>query len=177
MRVSVATFGEVLWDLFEIGPDTYRRELGGAPSNLAIGLARLGVRVAVVGAVGADAFGEALVRRLREERVDTSLIARLPNRTGLAFVHRDARGEPSFLFYRHDTADMAIRPKDVRPVKAKYIACGTSTLLDEGLRRATERFVRLGKRAGAVLAVDLNVRTHLWKSPRVMRDPHRRPRA
>ena len=83
--MDVITFGEVLWDIFEVGEDTYRRELGGAPANLAVGLARLGVSVAIVGAVGADGFGDALATRLAREGVDIGQLAQLPNRTGLAF--------------------------------------------------------------------------------------------
>ncbi len=169
MRNDVITFGEVLWDIFEIAPNTYRREIGGAPVNLAIGLASLGAKSAVVGGVSRDAFGDALVDRIREYGVDTSLIARLAARTGLAFVHRDAHGEPSFLFYRHDTADMLLAPKHVKPFRATFAVVGTSTLLFEPLRSATNAFVKRAARANAALVVDLNVRKHLWKDERVMR--------
>ncbi len=168
--LDVIAFGELIWDIFEIAPDTFRREIGGAPANLAIGLARLGVKSAIVSGVSRDAFGDALVRRVRDMGVDTSLIARLPERTGLAFVSRDARGEPSFLFYRHETADMMLAPKHIASVpRARFAVVGTSTLLGEPLRSSTARFVKLATRGGASLAVDLNVRKHLWQSERVMR--------
>jgi fructokinase len=166
---DVVTFGEVLWDLFEVAPDTYRRMLGGAPANLAVVLARRGVRVAHVGAVGRDAFGEAIRERLASEGVDASRLVRLPNRTGIAFVHRDKRGEPSFLFYRHETADMSLRPEHLRPFRATFAVAGTSTLPPDALRRATLRFCDLAARGGASLVVDLNVRAHLWKSARTMK--------
>lgn len=168
--IEVIAFGELLWDIFEIAPDTFRREIGGAPANLAIGLARLGVKSAIVAGVSRDAFGDALVRRVRAMGVETSLIARLPERTGLAFVTRDARGEPSFLFYRHATADMMLAPKHVASVpRARFAVLGTSTLLGEPLYGATARFVKLAVRGGASLVLDLNVRKHLWKSERTMR--------
>jgi fructokinase len=169
--LDVVSFGEVLWDLFEVGPDTFRRAPGGAPANLAFALARLGRRASIVGAVSRDAFGDDLVARLRTSGVDVSSIVRLPNRTGLAFVRRDARGEPSFLFYRHDTADMVLGPSHLRPamLRARFAACGTSTLVREPLASATRRFVDLAERAGAGLVVDLNVRAHLWPSARAMR--------
>ncbi|MDP9148984.1 MAG: PfkB family carbohydrate kinase, partial [Myxococcota bacterium] len=57
--LDVICFGEILWDIFELGrrgteplAQRFRRELGGAPANVATGLARLGVRAAVVGGVG-----------------------------------------------------------------------------------------------------------------------------
>jgi fructokinase len=170
VRFDVIAFGEILWDVFEIAPNTFRREIGGAPANLAIGLARVGAKSAVVGGVSRDAFGDALVARITTSGVDTSHIARLPERTGLAFVSRDARGEPSFLFYRHETADMRIAPKHVTHLPAaRFAVVGTSTLLGEPRASATRAFVRHASRSGAALVVDLNVRAHLWKSPRVMR--------
>jgi fructokinase len=170
--VDVIAFGEVLWDVFEVSPrtpGTYKRALGGAPANLAVGLARLGLHVGIIGAVGKDAFGDALTHALAREGVDTRRLVHLPDRTGLAFVHRTARGEPRFLFYRQDTADTALRAHHVRGVRARFAVCGTSTLAEAPLRRATFRFVRLARRSGATLAVDLNVRAHLWSSTQAMR--------
>ena len=69
-RVDVACFGEILWDIFEAEPRAeepiawgFRRELGGAPANVATGLARLGVKASVIGGVGRDRFGDALLRQ------------------------------------------------------------------------------------------------------------------
>jgi fructokinase len=178
MKVDVAAFGEILWDVFEDGPRSggepiaqrFRRELGGAPANFAVDLARLGVRSAVVGGIGTDAFGEALALTLAREGVVTDGLIRLPNRTGLAFVRRDARGEPSFLFYRHETADMAVRARHVPPFRAQWALVGTSTMLDRGLASATRAFLRQARRGGASIVVDLNVRAHLWKDRSLMRE-------
>jgi fructokinase len=168
---SVVTFGEALWDVYETGSDTFRREPGGAPANLAIALARLGVRASIVAGVSKDAFGDALVSRLKKSGVDTRFVVRLPNRTGLAFVRRDGRGQPSFLFYRHETADMMVRPAHVRFPKtgATFAALGTSTLVRQPLASATWRFVDLAQKRGAPIALDLNVRTHLWSDTKTMR--------
>ncbi len=177
LAADVVAFGEILWDVFEDGPRPdgdpiarrFRRELGGAPANFAVDLARLGVRAAVVGGIGADAFGEALARALAREGVVTDGLIRLPNRTGLAFVRRDARGEPSFLFYRHETADMSVRAAQLTPFRARWALVGTSTMLHPGLASATRAFLRHARRGGAAIVVDLNVRAHLWKDRTVMR--------
>lgn len=176
--LDVVCFGEILWDFFETRPRgsepiarVFRRELGGAPANVATGLARLGVRAAIVGGVGRDRFGEALVAHLGRDRVDVRFVVTLPNRTGLTFVTRDARGEPEFVFYRHQSADVAVRAKHVTAAmaRARWALVGTSTLMTKDLARATTRFLDLAERAGARLLVDLNVRAHLWSSPRAMR--------
>jgi fructokinase len=176
-RASVACFGEVLWDVFELDPAgttsgaRYVREIGGAPANVATVLARLGVHARIVGGIGRDHFGTDLAAALGKEGVDGSGLVRLAARTGLTFVRRDRSGEPSFLFYRHETADVSVTEKDVTRAHAcaDFLLVGTSTLMNPALRRATSRFVRLGREQGARLLVDLNVRAHMWKDPKEMR--------
>ncbi|HEX8796799.1 MAG TPA: carbohydrate kinase [Polyangiaceae bacterium] len=170
--LDVVCFGEILWDVLETSARgrepiarTFRRELGGAPANVATGLARLGVRSAVVGGVGRDRLGDALLAHLRGDRVDVRFVKRFTNRTGLTFVVRDARGEPEFVFYRHDSADLALRPEHVVPAmgRARWALVGTSTLMTPPLARATHRFLDVAEGAGARVFVDLNVRAHLWR--------------
>lgn len=177
--LDVVCFGETLWDIYEskptrgepMGRDFYRA-LGGAPANVATDLARLGVRSAVVGGVGEDRFGAALAHHLARDGVDTRFLIHLPNRTGLTFVSRDARGEPSFLFYRHDSADMAVRAEHVTPEmgEATWALVGTSTMMRPDLAAATRRFLDVAAAAGAHLVVDLNVRAHLWSDKDAMRE-------
>ncbi len=176
--LEVVCFGEILWDIFEArarGSEpiarTFRRELGGAPANVATGLARLGVRTAVVGGVGRDRLGDALLAHLRADGVDVRAVVRLPNRTGLTFVVRDARGEPEFVFYRHESADVSIRAEHITPAmgRARWAVVGTSTLMTRDLARATGCFLDAAERAGAHVLVDLNVRAHLWPDPRAMK--------
>ena len=54
--------------------DEFRTVPGGKGANQALAAARLGARVAMVGCVGADAFGRQLVEGLQREGVDTSLV-------------------------------------------------------------------------------------------------------
>jgi fructokinase len=120
--------------------------------------------------VGGDSFGEALVAHLANDSVDVRFVVKFPNRTGLTFVTRDASGEPQFLFYRHDSADLAVRAKHVIPAmgRARWALVGSSTLMTRELARATARFLDVAQRAGACVFVDLNVRAHLWPSRRAM---------
>ena len=169
--LDVAAFGEILWDCFDEVPtstgfgDRFVRRIGGAPANVACTLARLGLRATVVGAVGDDAFGRDLKAALLRAGVDERGILTLPERTGLTFVSRGASGQPSFLFYRHETADMSVGSHHVVPsmCDARYLVVGTSTFIERKLRAASRRFVRTGIKKGGALVVDLNVRAHLWK--------------
>ncbi len=123
MSFAVVTSGEILWDIYEAGArrpgETIARDLhaevGGAPANVAVGLARLGVSVAFLGGVGDDAFGESMRAALAEAGVSPELLVTRPERTGLTFVRRDARGEPSFLFYRRQSADVSVQVSDLPP--------------------------------------------------------------
>ncbi len=177
--LDVACFGEVLWDLFEVrsaaapsgGSALYTRELGGAPANVATALARLGVKASIVGGIGKDRFGDELAALLAGEGVETRHLVRLPNRTGITFVHRDARGEPSFLFYRHESADSVLGRAHMKLEmgKARFGLVGTSTLMTPGLRSATLAFTSALAKARGALVVDLNVRAHLWPDKDEMR--------
>jgi len=181
--VDVVCFGEILWDMFERPASrrwiprrreaiarNFERQLGGAPANVATGLARLGLRVAVVGGVGRDCFGEALIAHLGADGVDVRFVKRLPNRTGLAFVVRDSSGEPNFIFYRHDSADLAIRAEHVTSAmgRAHWVLVGTSMLVTPELANATSRFLHVAEDAGACIFLDLNVREHLWRDRATM---------
>jgi fructokinase len=177
VAIDALCFGEILWDMFEVRGRrgvVFDRQLGGAPANVATGLARLGVRAAVAGAVGRDVLGDALAEHLENDGVDTRFVEHLPNRTGVTFVTRDAHGEPRFLFYRRETADMAMTEAHVDAWLARgarsatWLLVGTSTLVVPALARATWRLVERMRAAGASIHVDLNVRAHLWASRATM---------
>jgi sugar/nucleoside kinase (ribokinase family) len=163
-RLDVVCFGEILCDLFEVDDGTFRFELGGESANVATCLARLGVRAAVAGGVGCDFFGDALVRHLAKDGVDTRFVVRFPNRTGVTFVKTADGGSPRFLPYRLDSADVAIGEEHVvaAMARARWIVVGTSALLTHELRRASWRLLRLARLERACVFVDLNARPHLW---------------
>jgi fructokinase len=176
VAAQVACFGEALWDIFElpggnVSCTRYQRVLGGAPANVAVGLARLGVRASLVAGVGRDAFGEALRDHLRDDGVDVHRLVWLKRRTGVTFVSRDEKGQPSFLFYRHETADVSLTAGDIAPVaaKARWVHLGSSTMMSAALRAATRQFVTNAVSNRAAVFFDLNLRPHLWASQKDMR--------
>jgi len=76
-----------------VGGGRFARFGGGKGANQAVAAARLGARVAIVGAVGEDAFGEDALRELEAEGIDVTQVARVPEPTGVALIAVDARGE------------------------------------------------------------------------------------
>jgi fructokinase len=174
--VDVLSFGEALIDFFPERPgiplvdcDVFHRHLGGAPCNLAVGLARLGVRAGLMTLVGRDDFGRFVRERLSDEGVDVRGIGTHAScKTGVTFVSVANDGARSFLFFRHPSADLAISPADVDEelvANATIFHTGSSTLSREPARAATWKALAAARRAGRVITSDPNWRVHLWDDP------------
>src|SRR5262245_2378546 len=92
--LDVLSFGEAIVDFFptvrgvalrDVG--RFDRHLGGAPANVAVGVARLGARSGLMTLVGADEFGSFLVGALEKEKVDVAAVGtHRTARTGITFV-------------------------------------------------------------------------------------------
>ena len=139
---------------------------GGAPGNVAVGLARLGVKSAFMGKVGDDAFGHFLADTLAEAGVDVSpLRFSSEARTALAFVSLRSDGEREFMFYRHPSADMLFTPREVDMdaiSRAKLLHFGSISLIGEPSRSATLYAVDAARAAGGLVSYDPNLRLPLW---------------
>ncbi len=172
---EVITCGELLIDFVPLESglpliDTpgFLRAPGGAPANVAVGLARLGVSAGFMGKVGDDPFGHFLARTLRENDVNTACLRfDQTARTALAFVSLTAEGERDFLFYRHPSADMLWAPEEVDPDyvrSARIFHYGSISLISEPSRSATLHAIELAQEAGALISYDPNLRLPLWPS-------------
>ena len=171
---EVLCLGEALVDLVSLEPgkgmkDTqdWRLAPGGAVCNVAVGLARLGVKVGLITKVGADPFGEFMLDFLKKEGVDTRWI-KVSNQdlTAIVFAALDKRRRPSFFFYGTPGADRGLRPPDLLKRAfdgIKVFHFGTISLSREPVRSATLRAIKLAQKAGCRLSFDPNLRFHLWK--------------
>jgi fructokinase len=170
--LDVLCFGEALVDLLPEarGPLEASRRFevcaGGAPANVATGLARLGLRVGFRGVVGDDPFGRLLARRLGEEGVTCAFRFAPERPTGLWFISLDARGERSFFSPNaRFSADKLLAPADVDRAllaRARWLHCGSSAhILAEG-RAALRSAVAAARELGTLVSFDPNVRLHLW---------------
>jgi fructokinase len=178
---DVVCFGEVLIDFVPtVTPTTlvdapaFKKAPGGAPANVAVGLARLGVSSAFMGKVGDDAFGRFLVNTLAEAGVDVGPVRFSSEaRTALAFVSLRSDGEREFMFYRHPSADMLFAPAEVDAGvirNAKLLHYGTISLISEPSRSATLHAIELAKDAGCIVSCDPNLRLALWPDRAAARD-------
>src|SRR5258706_11544415 len=119
---DVVCLGELLIDFVSLKAGVrladaleFRRAAGGAPANLAVGFARLGVPTAFISKTGDDEFGRFLRGTLEREGVGISgLVTTRRAPTGLAFVSLASDHERSFAFYRNPCADALLSPADLR---------------------------------------------------------------
>ncbi len=151
----------------------FKKAAGGAPANVAVGVARLGYRAGFLGQVGDDDFGRFLAGTLAEAGVDVTGLRFSPEaRTALAFVSLRADGERSFMFYRHPSADMLWRPEDVDAAYAaqtRIFHYGSISLIGEPSRSATFAALEHARRGGALISYDPNLRLALWPSAEAAR--------
>ena len=165
--------GELLIDFVSTTPDVTLAEApgfvkapGGAPANVAVGLAKLGMDAGFIGKVGADAFGDFLREVLQENSVNTDyLIAGETSRTTLAFVATRSDGMKDITFYRHPGADIQLAPDEIDIgyiQSAELFHYGSVSLSHSPSREATLHAIRSAKAGGARLSYDPNLRLMLW---------------
>ncbi len=173
--MSVVCLGELLIDFValehgvSVGEASgFKKAPGGAPANVAVAVARLGHTSAFLGQVGDDPFGHYLADVLAADKIDVSgLRFSTEARTALAFVSLRADGERSFMFYRHPSADMLMRPEDVAldVLKGKQIFhFGSITLINEPSRSATLKAAEAARAGGLMISYDPNLRLALWSN-------------
>ncbi len=179
--MSVVSLGELLIDFVALehgvsvgDASGFRKAPGGAPANVAVAVARLGHEVAFMGQVGDDPFGHHLADVLAAEGIDLrGLCFSDEARTALAFVSLTAEGERSFVFYRHPSADMLMRPEDVVVdvlANAKIFHYGSITMIGEPSRSATLLAVQEARSRGLLISYDPNLRLALWPSAEAARE-------
>jgi 2-dehydro-3-deoxygluconokinase len=180
MTPDVLTLGEtmVLLNPAQSGPMKYltdfRKQLGGAESNVAIGLARLDHDVGWYSALGDDPHGDYVKSFVRGEGVDVSTVRTDPeNPTGLMFKERAAVGETSVYYYRHGSAASAMTPADLpreHVAEANYLhLTGITPALSESCHRTVEAAIEIAGEEGVKISFDPNVRRKLWDSESRMR--------
>jgi fructokinase len=141
---------------------------GGAPGNVAAGLARLGHRPLMVSRVGDDAFGRLLIETLCAFGVDVSgVIKSSAERTGLSIVTLDPAGERSFMFYRDRPADQHIRAEDIEAdwlEGSRMLHVGILPLASPQSATAQRKAMDIADANGIPISCDVNFRPTLWHS-------------
>lgn len=170
-NMDVVALGELLIDFATRtvngdGYPTMEANPGGAPANFLAALARFGMKTALLGKVGDDAFGKMLIKTLDQAGIETKGIVVDPKWfTTLAFVTFDESGDRSFSFARKPGADtqLAFEELDLHLIdEAKVFHFGSLSLTDEASRMTTYRAVAYAKSRNKLITYDPNLRKPLW---------------
>ena len=172
MFLDLLTFGETM-ALFapsergtlESAP-AYHASIGGAESNCAIGLARLGYSVAWVSRLGCDPFGARVLKTIRGEGVDVSRVQMCDSApTGLMFKEPGPGNTTRVFYYRRQSAAAALRSEQFDSLSAKYLfVTGITPALSDSNRELTFELVERFRTAGTKVAFDPNMRFRLWSA-------------
>ncbi|WP_309088585.1 5-dehydro-2-deoxygluconokinase [Domibacillus sp.] len=149
---------------------TFTKYVGGSPANVAIGSAKLGLKVGFIGKLADDQHGRFIEKYMREVGVDTSNMVtdKEGHKTGLAFTEILSPDECSILMYRDDVADLYLEPSEVSEdyiQKAKILLVSGTALAKSPSREAVLKSVSLAKKHGVKIVFELDYRPYTWQSP------------
>ncbi|WP_428929237.1 bifunctional 5-dehydro-2-deoxygluconokinase/5-dehydro-2-deoxyphosphogluconate aldolase [Marinibacterium sp. SX1] len=172
-QYDIITIGRTCADLYadQIGcrmedARSFSKYVGGCPTNIAVGGARLGLKTALLSRVGNDQIGRFVRETLEAEGVETSGLAVDPERlTAMAFLGiEDDRNFP-LLFVRTDCADAALSEDDIDPAfirsAAAVVVTGTH-FSKPHLEAASFKAMRIAREAGRKVVFDIDYRPNLW---------------
>jgi fructokinase len=156
--------GEALIDLFVDAPMNKampaRAVAGGSPFNVAIGLARLGVRSAFLGGLSRDRFGAFLADTLVREGVDVRFLVRTDRLSTISVVATAEDGQPSYAFHGESAADRSLHSGDLPaalPDDIKALTFGSYTMAVEPVGTTLAALAQR-ERGRRVISVDPNLR-------------------
>lgn len=168
---KIWVLGDAVVDLLPDGEGRLLQCPGGAPANVAVGIARLGGQSAFIGRVGDDPFGRFMSKTLADERVDVKSMRLDPaHRTSTVVVDLDDHGERSFTFMVRPSADLFLETADLPTFSAgEWLHVCSIALSAEPSRSATFEAMAAIRKAGGYVSFDPNIRPDLWPDENALR--------
>ncbi|MEO5796339.1 MAG: 5-dehydro-2-deoxygluconokinase [Rhodoferax sp.] len=172
-RIDLACLGRLAVDLYaqQFGSRledarSMAMYLGGSSANLAFGVARLGLKSAMLSRVGNEQMGRFLTETLEQEGCDTSQVQIDPERlTALVLLGLKDRDTFPLLFVRENCADMAVEADQISEdfiAQCRSLAITGTHLSTPGTRRASQAALAYAKKHGVVRVLDIDYRPVLW---------------
>ncbi|MEQ9814325.1 MAG: 5-dehydro-2-deoxygluconokinase [Azospirillaceae bacterium] len=173
MSLDVITIGRSSVDLYgrQVGGRledmaSFAKYIGGSPTNIAAGTARLGLKSGLITRVGDEHMGRFIREQLAREGVDVRGVVTDPERlTALVLLGIRDREHFPLIFYRENCADMALSEADIDPALIAETRCltATGTHLSHPLTEAAVlKALDLARANGARTALDIDYRPNLW---------------
>ncbi len=174
--VDVVTLGETMLRLSPVNVSTLEEtqqlqvDVAGAESNVAAGLARMGLRAGWISKLVDNAVGRLIARRIGWHGVDISRIVWATNgRNGLFYLEPGTDPRPTKLIY--DRAGSAFTTLRFDQLDWQYIEqarlihlSGITPALGKTTRDLTLQVVEKAKRSGILVSIDINYRNKLWSA-------------
>ena len=164
-RSSVDLYGAQIGGRLE-DMGSFDKYIGGSPTNIACGTARLGLKSAVITGVGDEHMGRFIREQLEREGVNTEGVKTDPDRL-TALVLLGIRDQEQFplIFYREDCADMGLTVDDIDPDfirRARAVVATGTHLSHPQVEAATIKALELARANGQQTALDIDYRPNLW---------------
>ena len=172
-RLDVITIGRSSVDLYgaQVGGrledmGSFQKYIGGSPTNMAAGMARLGLKSALITRVGDEHMGRFIREELAREGVDVQGVKTDPDRL-TALVLLGIRDEHQFplIFYRENCADMALCEDDIDEgfiAESRAVVATGTHLSNPRTAAAVLKALALARQHGARTALDIDYRPNLW---------------
>lgn len=174
---DLLTMGRSSIDLYanEVGAPfpqikSFAAYVGGSPTNISVGARRLGLKTALLTALGEDPVGDFILHFLENEGVETRFIPRKPGRrTSAVVLGIEPPDKFPLVYYRDNCADIALTIDDVlaAPVaESRAFEFAGTNLSREPSRSATRFAAEQARRAGVPVIFDIDFRPDQWHDPR-----------
>jgi 5-dehydro-2-deoxygluconokinase len=173
--MDVCVLGRIGYDLYAVEHNRplaevehFARRLGGSSANIAVGLARLGMHVGIISAVGKDLLADYLLGFLAKEGVDTQYVRLVESHnTSLCLTEVSPPDRFPQVFYRQDPADLQVMVGATEEAYIRgarmFLTNGTS-LAASPAREATVRALKAAHEAGLRTVLDVDYRASSWPS-------------
>jgi 5-dehydro-2-deoxygluconokinase len=164
-RSSVDLYGQQIGGRLE-DMASFSKAVGGCPTNIAIGTARLGLKSAVITRVGDEQMGRFILEQLQREGVETKGVVVDPKRL-TSLVILGVRDEKTFplIFYRTDCADAALDESEIDEAfiaSAKAVVVTGTHFAIPNAAKAQRKAIALARKHGRKVVFDVDYRPNLW---------------
>lgn len=164
-RSSVDLYGQQIGGRLE-DMASFSKAVGGCPTNIAIGTARLGLKSAVITRVGDEQMGRFILEQLQREGVQTRGVVVDPKRL-TSLVILGVRDEKTFplIFYRTDCADAALDESEIDEAfiaSAKAVVVTGTHFAIPNAAKAQRKAIALARKHGRKVVFDVDYRPNLW---------------